>query len=99
MTDLLPGAGTAGRIIIESLESGSSEIKLERADGGGAETIAVTPLEGSLYDLPMIDDFVRSITEGREPICDGASGYYVSAVVDGAFESARAGSHQTVLPL
>ena len=102
--------GTAGRIIIESLESGSSEIKLERAEDGAVETIAVTPLEGGVFDLPMIDDFVESILaneaaggggEGgsREPICDGASGYYVSAVVDAAFESARTGTHQPVTTL
>ena len=93
--------GTEGRIIIESLESGSSEIKLERADADKVETISVTPLGARVFDLPMIDDFVKSIAEGghRQPICDGASGYYVSAVVDSAFQSARTGSHQPVVQL
>lgn len=93
--------GTSGRIIIESLESGSNEIKLERADANQVETIHVTPLGARVFDLPMIDDFVQSITEGghRVPICDGESGYYVSAVVDAAFESARTGSHQPVLQI
>ena len=93
--------GTEGRIIIESLESGSSEIKLESADSGKVETISVTPLGARVFDLPMVDDFVKSIAEGgyRQPICDGVSGYYVSAVVDAAFQSARTGSHQPVVQL
>eukprot|EP01051_Picozoa_sp_SAG22_P001210 SAG22_NODE_45_length_24718_cov_12.462448_13_plen_365_part_00 len=88
--------GTHGRIIIESLESGASELKIERAEGG-VETIAVAPLRPSLYDLPMLDDLVLSIAVGRPPVCDGISGYYVSAVVDAAFESARTGTHQDVV--
>ena len=89
--------GTKGRVIIESLESGSTEIKLE-TEAGGVETIELTPLEGNLFDLPMIDDFVASIEEGREPICDGVSGYYVNACVDAAFESAKTGTHVEVKP-
>lgn len=87
--------GTAGRIIIESLESGSAEIKIERAEGG-VEVVEVTPLENSLFDLPMIDDFVASIHEQRQPVCDGLSGFYVSACVDAAFSSASGGVHKDV---
>ena len=70
--------GTKGRVIIESLESGSTEIKLE-TEAGGVETIALTPLEGNLFDQPMIDDFIASIAEGREPICVSAAAPFASS--------------------
>lgn len=79
--------GTQGRIMIDSLEFGSDNLRLETADG--IEEIAVVPLENPYFDRPMIDDFVRAVREDREPVCDGNTGFTVQAVVDAAFASAK----------
>ena len=79
--------GTQGRIMIDSLEFGSDNLRLETADG--IEEIAVVPLENPYFDRPMIDDFVRAVREEREPVCDGNTGFTVQAVVDAAFASAK----------
>ena len=79
--------GTQGRIMIDSLEFGSDNLRLETADG--IEEIAVVPLENPYFDRPMIDDFVRAVREDREPVCDGITGFTVQAVVDAAFASAK----------
>lgn len=79
--------GTQGRIMIDSLEFGSDNLRLETADG--IEEIAVVPLENPYFDRPMIDDFARAVREDREPVCDGGTGFTVQAVVDAAFASAK----------
>ena len=48
------------------------------------------------FDLPMIDDFVTSASEGKRPICDGITGFRVQAVVDAAFESHKTGRRISV---
>lgn len=79
--------GTEGRILIDSLEFGSTQLRFESA--AGAEEIAVTPLVGPYFDLPMIDDFAEAVGQGREPVCNGLAGYWTQAVVDAAFLSAK----------
>ena len=79
--------GTEGRILIDSLEFSSDQIRLETSDG--VEDIAVAPLEQPYFDLPMIDDFVVAISDNRQPVCDAETGYWVQAVCDAAFHSAR----------
>ena len=89
--------GTKGRILIDPLEFFADHIRLERPKG--VERVPVTPLEAPYFDLPMIDDFVVAVQEGREPVCDGASGYWTQAVVDGAYLSARERRTVKVQPL
>ena len=86
--------GSEGRIIVESLEFGEGHIDLETSEG--RESIPVTPLERPYFDQPMIEDLASAATEGREPVCHGASGYAVQAVADAARDSSRSGQWQTV---
>jgi predicted dehydrogenase len=79
--------GTEGRIIIDPLEFHAGQILLEREDG--IEKIAVEPLASPYFDLPMVDDFVQASHTGRQPVCDGLTGFVVQATADAAFESAR----------
>jgi predicted dehydrogenase len=79
--------GTEGRIMIDALEFGADSLRLETAKG--IEEVAVEPLDSPYFDLPMIDDFVAAVREGREPVCDAATGFKVQAVADAAFASAR----------
>ncbi|MFA6107636.1 MAG: Gfo/Idh/MocA family oxidoreductase [Candidatus Latescibacterota bacterium] len=88
--------GTDGRITIDSLEFHSEEIRLETAYS--AETIRVTPLAAPYFDLPMIDDFSVAARTGRAPVCDGVTGYWVQALVDAAFRSAKERRTVTVEP-
>ncbi len=81
--------GTEGRIFIDSLEFHVDHIRLQTADG--EERVGVVPLEAPYFDLPMIDDFVGAVEEGREAVCDGVTGYWVQAVADAAFEAGREG--------
>ena len=37
----------------------------------------------------MIDDFVAAINDNRQPICNAETGYWVQALCDAAFRSAR----------
>ena len=78
--------GTDGRILIDSLEFSSDQIRLETSDG--VEDIAVVPLKQPHFDLPMIDDFVAAVSDNRQPVCDAETGYWVQAVCDAAFRSA-----------
>ena len=88
--------GTAGRILIDPLEFGVDHIDFEKSNG--IEQIPVNPLENPYFDLPMIEDFVQSIAEDREPLCDGVSGYWTQAVVDASYLSAEKGQRVTVEP-
>ncbi|MBM3277448.1 MAG: Gfo/Idh/MocA family oxidoreductase [Candidatus Handelsmanbacteria bacterium] len=88
--------GTEGRLIIDSLEFGGASLRFE--GNAGAEEIGVTPLESPYFDLPMIDDFVGAVRQGREPVCGGLAGYWTQAVVDAAFQSAREKRHVAVEP-
>ena len=84
--DMVQIDGSEGRILIDSLEFGSTQLRYENATA--SEQIAVTPLESPYFDLPMIDDFVQAVRQGREPVCDGLAGYWTQAVVDAARQSA-----------
>ena len=81
--------GSDGRIIIQSLEFGSDHIELET--DGGVERIAVEPLVAPYFDQPMIEDLVDAVSTGRQPICDGHTGYRVQAVCDAARSSSTSG--------
>ena len=89
--------GTEGRIMIDSLEFFSGSLRLETA--AGVEEVSVEPLEEPFMDLPMIDDFVNAVRDGREPVCDGGTGFVVQAMVDAAFASAREKRTIAVEPL
>ncbi len=88
--------GTEGRIMIDALEFGQSSLKLETDEG--VEEIHVEPLQAPYFDLPMIDDFVDAVRQGRAPVCDGLTGYKVQAVVDAAFAAARTKTTTAVEP-
>ena len=81
--------GTEGRIIIDPLEFHADQVVVEGT--GGREEIAVTALESPYFDLPMVEDFIDAVEEGREPACDAETGYWVQAVADAAVESSREG--------
>ncbi|MFH1567687.1 MAG: Gfo/Idh/MocA family oxidoreductase [Gemmatimonadota bacterium] len=81
--------GTEGRLILDPLEFHADRVLVE--SGSGSEAIPVTALESPYFDLPMIEDFVDAVQEGREPACDAVSGYWVQAVADAAVESYREG--------
>ena len=85
--DMVQIDGTEGRIMIDSLEFGSDNLRLETA--AGLEDVSVVPLDNPYFDRPMIDDFVHAVRDDREPVCDGRTGFVVQAVVDAAFASAR----------
>lgn len=79
--------GTEGRIMIDALEFGSKNLRVETATT--IEDVLVEPLQNPYFDQPMIDDFVNAVREDREPVCDGGTGFVVQAVVDAAFAAAR----------
>jgi len=81
--------GTEGRIIIDPLEFHADHIVVEGP--GGREEIPVGALESPYFDLPMIEDFIDAVAEGREPACDAETGYWVQAVADAAVESSQQG--------
>jgi predicted dehydrogenase len=62
--------------------------------GSGLPPLAVRRPENAHF--PLIDDFARAIAEGRAPRFDGADGMWATAVIAGAYESARTGR---VIPL
>ncbi len=82
--------------MIDALEFGQSSLKLETDEG--VEEIHVEPLQAPYFDLPMIDDFVDAVRQGRAPVCDGLTGYKVQAVVDAAFAAARTKTTTAVEP-
>lgn len=86
--------GSKGRIIIDSLEFSSDQLRLET--DAGTQVVAVEPLANPYFDLPMIDDFVGAVRDDREPICDGLAGYWTQAVVDGARASAKTGKRVAI---
>ena len=88
--------GTDGRIVIDGLEYGGEAIEVETASG--REPVAVEPLQAPYFDQPMIEDFVSAAREGREPVCDGVTGYWVQAVADAARESSDSGARVAVEP-
>jgi len=88
--------GTEGRILIDPLEFGIDHIDLELPNG--IERIPVAPLADPYFDLPMIEDFARAITDNKEPVCDGVSGYWTQAVVDASYLSAEKGMRVDVVP-
>ena len=88
--------GVDGRIVIDGLEYGGGAIEVETASG--RESVPVEPLQAPYFDQPMIEDFVNAAREGREPVCDGVTGYRVQAVADAARESSASGARVTVEP-
>lgn len=88
--------GDAGRIRIDPLELTADHLFLDLPEG--TERIPVEPLDGLLFDTPMIEDFVSAALSGREPICNGGSGYWVQAVADAARVSSDRGVIADVVP-
>ena len=88
--------GVDGRIVIDGLEYGGEAIEVETASG--RESVGVEPLQAPYFDQPMIEDFVQAAREGREPVCDGVTGYRVQAVADAARESSASGARVAVEP-
>ena len=88
--------GADGRIVIDGLEYGGEAIEVETASG--RESVPVEPLRAPYFDQPMIEDFVNAAREGREPVCDGVTGYRVQAVADAARESSDSGARVAVEP-
>ena len=88
--------GADGRIVIDGLEYGGEAIEVETASG--RESVPVEPLRAPHFDQPMIEDFVHAAREGREPVCDGVTGYRVQAVADAARESSASGARVAVEP-
>lgn len=86
--------GAEGRIVIDGLEHGGDHIELETE--AGREQIAVEPLVAPYFDQPMLEDLAAAARAGREPVCDGVSGYRVQAVVDATRESAASGARVAV---
>ncbi len=81
--------GTEGRIIIDSLEFGSADLRLETPRG--IEEITVEPLVAPYFDQPMIEDFAAAAQEGRQPVCHALAGYWTQAVADAARRAAQEG--------
>jgi predicted dehydrogenase len=86
--------GTEGRIVIDGLEYGGESIEVETE--AGREQVSVTPLEAPYFDQPMLEDLAAAAREGREPVCDGVTGYRVQAVADAAVESSTSGQRIAV---
>lgn len=86
--------GTDGRIVIDGLEFGGESIEVETE--AGRQQVAVTPLQAPYFDQPMLEDLAAAARAGREPVCDGVTGYRVQAVADAAFESSASGQRVAV---
>ena len=86
--------GTDGRIVIDGLEYGGDSIEVETE--AGREKVAVTPLQAPYFDQPMLEDLAAAAKAGREPVCDGVTGFRVQAVVDAARESSDSGRRVAV---
>lgn len=86
--------GTEGRIVIDGLEFGGESIEVDTE--AGREQVPVTPLEAPYFDQPMLEDLAAAAREGREPVCDGVTGYRVQAVADAAVESSNGGQRVAV---
>ncbi len=74
--------GTRGSVRVNTLSQGV--ITVVTADGSHTETLAPR----SNFHLPMIEDFTRSLLEGRAPEVDGRIGLRVQEIVDEAYRSA-----------
>ena len=74
--------GTRGSVRVNTLSQGV--ITVVTADESRTETL--TP--PSNFHLPMIEDFTRSLLEGRVPEVDGRIGLRVQEIVDEAYRSA-----------
>ena len=86
--------GTEGRIVIDGLEFGGESIEVDTE--AGRKQVPVTPLEAPYFDQPMLEDLAAAAREGREPVCDGVTGYRVQAVADAAVESSNGGQRVAV---
>jgi predicted dehydrogenase len=57
--------------------------------GSDAPPIPVTIAPNAHF--PIVDDFASSIASGRAPRFNGTDGYWATAIISGAYESARTG--------
>lgn len=87
--DLAQVDGAEGRIVIDGLEFGGDAIEVETE--AGRQAVPVTPLPAPYFDLPMLEEFAAAARAGREPVCDGVTGYRVQAVADAARASSASG--------
>lgn len=74
--------GTEGRILIEPLDG--PDLVVVR--GRDREALQIPPPENA--HLPLVEDFVAACREGRAPLCDGAAGLRVNALLEGAIRLA-----------
>ena len=85
-TDWIEVCGTEGRLVLDPLGSGT--LRLETAHG-------VEEFKDDVPDavsLPIIDDFVDALAEGRPPICPGEEALKTNQVIYAGYRSRRAGT-------
>lgn len=84
-TDWIEICGTRGRLLLDPLGSGT--IRVETADGK-------EELKGDIPEavsLPIIDDFVCALAEGRPPMCSGEEALKTNQVIYAGYRSAELG--------
>lgn len=85
--DFVEVDGTTGKLLLDPMEHWADHLRL--ITPAGEERIPVTPVSGEFQDLAMIEDFVRAVRDGREPVCGAPAGLHTQAVIAAAYESAR----------
>ena len=83
--DELEVFGTAGKIVLETLNSG----RLQITENGRARTLDRPPHEN--LHLPLLENFGEAIRTGREPRVTGRTGRLTSLVLEAAYQSSREG--------
>ncbi|MBT3289971.1 MAG: Gfo/Idh/MocA family oxidoreductase [Victivallales bacterium] len=86
--------GRTGSIYLENWPPrGNGPVLLRRA-GGQPESIDVKTDPN--YHKPMVEDFIRAVRDGREPVCSLASAVKTELITDAIFRSADSGKLELV---
>ncbi len=88
-TDRIEICGTRGRLLLDPLGEppGSGTLRLDTADG--KEELKDDIPEA--VSLPIIDDFVCALAEGKPPICSGEEALKTNQIIYAGYRSAELG--------
>lgn len=84
-TDWIEICGTRGRLLLDPLDDGN--LRLETPDGAQEFKGEI----GEATTLPIIEDFVRAVGEGRPTICSGEGALETNQVIYTGYRSSELG--------
>ena len=85
--------GTDGKIVMAPCDSENLLVRLtpKVLKGLGKEETSITMMNHQNVHFPLVDDFVKSIIEGREPLVSGEEGYKANKILAAIEKSAASG--------